>query len=99
MCLFEHFFGATPSFQSCEPCLLISLVLLSDIGSLIIVQLTFAPKSTYERQHSKVSTNTRDEEVAEGTAPEPEVEGSGDRIVGVMFGKTASEQIFSLWWL
>jgi hypothetical protein len=74
---------------------------IKELTRLVIFQLTIAPKSTYEREHSKVSTNASDEEnvevATEGTLAE--VEGSGDRIVGVMFGKTASQQIFSLWWL
>jgi len=67
----------------------------------VIFQFTIAPKSTYEREHSKVSRSANDEEDAEVTTEETlvEIESNGDRIVGVMFGKTASQQIFSLWWL
>jgi hypothetical protein len=72
--------------------------------SLIIVQLTIAPSSSYEREHSKHLTTTTaatDEEEGEPESPGDTtlVNENGDRVVGIMFGKTASEQIYSLWWL
>jgi len=66
---------------------------------LVIFQFTIAPKSTYEREHSKASTSASDEENVTTEETLVVVESNGDRIVGVMFGKTASQQIFSLWWL
>jgi hypothetical protein len=44
---------------------------------------------------------TTDEEEGEPESPGDTtlVNENGDRVVGIMFGKTASEQIFSLWWL
>lgn len=66
---------------------------------LVIFQLTIAPHSTYEREHSKAPTRT-DEETVEATSPETLVEHEeSDRIVGMMFGKSATEQILSGWWI
>jgi len=96
------FSGATPSFHSCKPGLSIKqFSFTNEHTRLVIFQFTIAPKSTYEREHSKVSTSANDEEDVEVTTEETlvEIESNGDRIVGVMFGKTASQQIFSLWWL
>jgi hypothetical protein len=94
--------GATPRFHSCKPGLSIKPSSPTNEDTrLVIFQFTIAPKSTYEREHSKVSTSANDEENVEATTEETlvAVEINSDRIVGVMFGKTASQQIFSLWWL
>jgi hypothetical protein len=71
---------------------------------LVIVQLTIAPKSSYEREHHKhVANHVEDGQETPPSdipiAPEAVAAEHGDKIVGVMFGKTASQQILSSWWM
>lgn len=80
---------------------------------LVIVQLTIAPKSSYEREHIKhrhtaaaPGASRADEEriLADEDVDSPDTlvghdHDTGDRIIGVMFGKSAKEQIFSSWWM
>lgn len=64
-----------------------------------MVQFTIAPSSSYEREHHNPPT-TEVENGGSGTPGAatalPEME---DPVVGVMFGKTAGQQIRSSWWM
>ncbi|KAG8812660.1 hypothetical protein FRC17_001912, partial [Serendipita sp. 399] len=69
------------------------------IPVLLVIQcLTIAPSSSYEREIIKNrSTDEEGDIMSPETAVEPEDD--GDRILGVMFGKSAREQIRSSWWI
>jgi len=70
---------------------------------LVIVQLTIAPKSSYEREHKHTTNHVEDGQETPPPdvpiAPEAVTAETGDRIVGVLFGKTPSQQILSSWWI
>ena len=67
------------------------------------MQLTIAPKSSYEREHKHTTNHVEDGQETPPPdapiAPEAVTAETGDRIVGVLFGKTASQQILSSWWM
>ncbi|KAG9054845.1 hypothetical protein FS842_003964 [Serendipita sp. 407] len=69
------------------------------IPILLVIQcITISPSSSYEREALK--NRDADEEEGDLTSPGTAVgQDHSDRILGVMFGKTAWQQIRSSWWI